>query len=177
MTLAAILPVTQSKPTVEDAPIVIGMGEMHVTEKPSAVLSCIGIGSCIAICAYDRVSKITGMVHVVLPSSNCANDNNKAKYADTAVPALVEEMTRMGALRSRISVKIAGGAQMTAAAAIKNVFKTGERNAAEVMASLKRESISLLASDVGGSNGRTVTIYAASGKVTTRTVGSVAREI
>jgi len=156
---------------------VVGMGEFVVTASPDAVLSCIGLGSCVAVCAYDSQEKIGGMVHVVLPQHNGLPGVNYAKFADTAVPLLLDEMIKKGGVRSRFIVKIAGGAQMSLAPWLRDTFKTGYRNLTQVMLALQREKITLAAADTGGSIGRTVKLYVRTGHVTVKTANGVAQEL
>ena len=161
----------------EQKQFVVGMGEIVVTASPDAVLSCIGLGSCIAVCAYDRLAKVGGMAHVVLPQYNGLPGSNYAKFADTAVPLLLEEMNKKCGVKSRLIVKIAGGAQMTVAPGLRDTFKTGERNLAQIILVLKREKIALAAADTGGNLGRTVRLYVDTGKVTVKTVHGIAQEL
>jgi chemotaxis protein CheD len=172
MSAIFVQPVTQ-----EGVSVVLGMGEFAVSSSPGNILACIGLGSCIAVCIYDRLSKIGGMVHVVLPRRDGPPDNNPGRYANIAVPHLLEQILKIGGMKNRITVKIAGGAQMTMAPGLRDTFKTGERNLAEVKAALERENVSLAAADVGGSVGRTVKMYVDTGKVTVKTVGGIAREL
>jgi chemotaxis protein CheD len=161
----------------EQERFVVGMGEIVVTASPDAVLSCIGLGSCIAVCAYDRLAKVGGMAHVVLPQYNGLPGSNYAKFADTAVPLLLEEMNKKGSVKSRLIVKIAGGAQMTVAPGLRDTFKTGERNLAQIMLVLQRKQIALAAADTGGNLGRTVRLYVDTGKVTVKTANGIAQEL
>jgi chemotaxis protein CheD len=161
----------------EQKQFVVGMGEIVVTASPDAVLSCIGLGSCIAVCAYDRLAKVGGMAHVVLPQYNGLPGSNYAKFADTAVPLLLEEMNKKGSVKSRLIVKIAGGAQMTVAPGLRDTFKTGERNLAQIMLVLQRKQIALAAADTGGNLGRTVRLYVDTGKVTVKTANGIAQEL
>ena len=156
---------------------VVGMGELVVTASPDAVLSCIGLGSCVAVCAYDRLVKVGGMAHVVLPQHNGLSGSNYAKFADTAVPLLLEEMNKKGGVKSRLIVKIAGGAQMTVAPGLRDTFKTGEKNLAQIMLVLQREKIALAVADTGGNLGRTVRLYVDTGKVTVKTANGIAQEL
>ena len=161
----------------ESESLVIGMGEYIVSSTPGNVLVCIGLGSCIAVCMHDRVTKIGGMVHVVLPKHDGKSGGNLAKFANTAVPLLVGEILKNGGLKNRLTVKIAGGAQMTVAAGLRDTFKTGERNLANIKEALENENLTLAASDVGGNLGRTVRMYLDTGKVTVKTVNGDPREI
>jgi len=157
--------------------IIVGLGEMEVTRLPSAVLSCLGIGSCIVVCIYDSLFKIGGMSHIVLPSHDGKTGDNLAKFADTGVPLLINEVLRQGGIRSRLTIKIAGGAQMSLAPGLINTFKTGERNLIGVKMAIEKAGIPLLAADVGGNKGRTVRMYINTGKVTVKTAGDEERDI
>jgi chemotaxis protein CheD len=163
--------------TREGEAVVLGMGEFTVSSSANAVLTCIGLGSCIAVCIYDRLAKVGGMVHVVLPRRDGPEDNNPGRYANIAVPHLLDLVFKNGGMKNRLTVKIAGGAQMTMAPGLRDTFKTGERNLAEVKAALEKENVSLASADVGGHMGRTVKMYIDSGKVTVKTVGGIAREL
>lgn len=158
--------------------IVIGMGELRVTRDPSAVLTCLGLGSCIGICFYDPISKAGGMAHVVLPwFSDAHGKDPSAKYADMGIQMLIESMQKLGATKSKLVVKIAGGAQMSMAAGFNGVFKIGEDNLKAVTTTLGREGVHLAASDTGGNRGRTVRFFVGSGKVTVATAGTEPREL
>jgi chemotaxis protein CheD len=167
--------VTTTASTTES--FVVGMGELKVSRISGGVLVCVGIGSCIAICAYDPLTRVGGMAHVVLPRCDGKDGKNPAKYGNLAVPLLIEEMIRQGGAKSRLVVKLAGGAQMTTASGVKNVFNTGERNLAEVMAALEREGIPVVASETGGNKGRTVRFFLETGKVIVTSVGQEPREL
>jgi chemotaxis protein CheD len=156
---------------------VVGMGEMVVTDSPDAVLSCIGLGSCVAVCAYDAREKIGGMAHIVLPQNYGIPGKSEAKYADTAVPLLLNEMAKRGCIKRRLIIKIAGGAQMTLAPGLRDTFKTGERNLEQIMSVLRKENITPAAADTGGSIGRTVKMYVRTGRVTVKTAYGSAQEI
>jgi len=157
--------------------IVIGMGEYAISSSPGAVLTCIGLGSCIAVCAYDRVARIGGMIHIVLPQHQGTNTDDHTKFADTGVPLLLNEITRKGGNKSRLAVKIAGGAQMTIAPGLRDTFKTGERNLVQILAALEKEGLGLKAAEVGGHLGRTVKLYIDTGILTVKTVNGTAKEI
>ncbi len=161
----------------EKESIVVGMGEVVVSAVPSVVLTCIGLGSCIAVCVYDKVAKIGGMVHIVLPEHHGSNPNDFSKYADTGVPLLMAKVIKSGGDKSRFVVKIAGGAQMTVSPGLKDTFRTGERNLIQIMATLEKLGMGLSAADVGGNLGRTVKLHIDTGKVMVKTVNGIEREI
>ena len=136
--------------------IKVGMADLAATKAPQNLVT-IGLGSCVGICLYDKAMKIGGLAHIMLPDSTQGRTmQNKAKYADTAIEVLLEEMTKLGAQKRRITAKIAGGAQMFNFSGNNNTMKIGERNVAAVKEELKRQGISLLAEDTGENFGRTI---------------------
>lgn len=157
--------------------IIVGMGELAVSNEPSAVLTCLGIGSCVAICAFDPVSNVGGMAHVVLPRGDNASPTTPSKYANIAVPALLSEIARLGGDRSRLVVKVIGGAHISTAPGFNGTFKIGDENVAGVLAALSKEKLSASAMDVGGEKGRTVRMYLNSGKVVVQSVGTTPKEL
>ncbi len=50
---------------------------------------------------------------MVLPTSGDRGGNRASpKYVDAGIPLLFQEMSKQGALKSRLVIKVAGGAQM-----------------------------------------------------------------
>jgi chemotaxis protein CheD len=156
---------------VNQESILVGLGELKVSRSPSVIFSCLGIGSCVAICVYDQVSRVGGMGHIVLPHFEGRAGDNFGKYADTCVPLLIDEVVKQGGFRSRLSIKIAGGAQMSLALGLQNTFKTGERNLEQVKAAVNRQGLSLSGEDTGGHKGRTVRLFLNTCKVTVKSIG------
>ena len=157
--------------------MIVGMGEMQVSADPSTVLTCLGLGSCIGLCIYDPTARVAGMVHIVLPSSSEAQSATVAKFADTAVPELVQKVVDLGAVKTRLCAKMAGGAQMSLSPGADSFFKTGARNAEATRSTLDSLRIPLTAADVGGNHGRTVKFYVESGRVSVSTGGGETIEL
>ncbi len=157
--------------------IVIGMGELAVSASPGAILTCIGLGSCIGVCAYDAVVRVGGMVHIVLPKHHSDNPAEYAKFADTGVPLMLAKVIQNGGVKDRLIVKIAGGAQMTVAPGLRDTFKTGEKNLMSILTTLEKVGVGIAAADVGGTLGRTMKMYINTGRVTVKTVNGIEREI
>ena len=155
--------------------IVLGLGEMTVSKDPSIVLVCLGLGSCVAV--SDPETRLAGMAHIVLPASNGRQDQAVSKYADTAVPALFEEMRKKGAMASRIRVKIAGGAQMSLAPGLGNMFNIGESNVEAVKAIVAAQGVPILAAETGGRRGRTARLAVATGRFVVTSVGGELLEL
>ncbi len=151
----------------------VGIGELRAGNSPSEVLVAYGLGSCVGVCLYDPQVKAGGLAHVMLPNSaEAVSQRPLGKFADCAVPMLLEEMAKLGAETRRLICKIAGGAQMlTAPGFSTNGFNVGERNVEAVKAALERHRVPLLKSDTGGNRGRTLAVHLATGKIMVRTIG------
>jgi chemotaxis protein CheD len=157
--------------------IKVGMADLKVVEFPDA-LTTLGLGSCVGICLYDASSKVTGMAHIMLPSSKAIRKNeNVAKFADTAIVELIQQMETKGAKKSRISAKIAGGAQMFSFSSANETMKIGERNAEAVRIILKEMGIPLKSDETGGNFGRTIEFFSENGKLIIKTAGKGIKEI
>lgn len=150
--------------------IKVGMADLKVANEPDFLMTA-GLGSCIGICIYDLSARVGGLAHIMLPSSSqTRNSENKAKFADTAVPVLINEMVKLGAAPSRMKAKIAGGAQMFSFPGASDILRIGERNAEAVKEALASLRIPLIASDTGGSYGRTIQLSAKTGELQIRTI-------
>lgn len=76
------------------------------------VLVTYALGSCVGICLYDSFTRVAGLSHIMLPSSALSRDKSQpARYADTAIPMLIQRMVAAGANKSRLRAKIAGRSQ------------------------------------------------------------------
>lgn len=143
---------------------------MQIVRPPDSIIT-FGLGSCVGLVLYDKVTKIAGMVHIVLPNFNKGLQNvNIAKCADTAVAALLTSMTKEGARRTSIIAKMAGGAHMFKTAS-NPLLMVGERNVAVTKQMLKKLGIMLVSEDILGSNGRTVEFFPESGDFKIKIVG------
>ena len=156
----------------------IGMGEMKVTNDPAMSLCCVGLGSCIGFCAYDPVAKIGGMAHMVLPQQASQNEGiPSAKYVNTGIPFILEEMMKKGAIQSRLVVKMAGGAQMFNIPGANTALDVGTRNIEMANHVLAKIGVRYIRSDLGGNKGRTMYLIIENGKVFVRTVGQTNIEL
>lgn len=142
----------------------VGIAEMNVVFSPSTIRTT-GLGSCVGVALYDASIKLAGLVHIMLPTSELAKGEiEPAKYADTAIPALVAQMEKAGANRSRMMAKMAGGAQMFQNKG-REILRIGPRNVEAALKALKLLRIPVLASDTGGNYGRTIEIEAETGRL------------
>ena len=148
--------------------ITVGVAQMRYSSSP-VVLRTI-LGSCVGICIYDRVKKIGGMAHILLPQ-NLKHSLNPEKYADTAIPMLVKEILKEGAKIENLSAKIAGGASMFKFGPNAMLGQIGERNIEQTKLELKKLGISILVEDLGGNLGRVIDFYLEDGRMKVKAGG------
>ena len=117
--------------------LIVGIADMKMA-RDSGMLVTYALGSCIGICLYDPLKKLGAMVHVMLPLNMETGRTNTMKYADTGIRETLRMMESKGAMRSRITAKIAGGAKMfeVSGGALGNI---GQRNIESVHMNLKAE--------------------------------------
>jgi chemotaxis protein CheD len=145
------------------------MGEFVASATPGDVLVSLGLGSCIGLALLDRRQAVCGLAHVVLPHGDAARADTPGKWANTAVPALIERIRGLGG-GQRLEAVLVGGASMFAGAT--GGLEVGQRNEAAVREELKARRIPVVAHDTGGSRGRTIRVAVDSGLVTVRAAGS-----
>lgn len=142
----------------------LSLGEWAVSDDPAKQLVCLGLGSCVAFCGYDPQKQVGGMAHMVLPDSDHGKRGGAgAKFVDLAIPLVLEEMEKLGALRSRIKIQLVGGAQMMNGPGVSEAMKIGARNVEAAHQVLKDLRLRTVDEDTGGDAGRTVQLAIASG--------------
>lgn len=157
--------------------IKVGMADLQVAKAPDSLIT-LGLGSCIGLTLYDPVTKVGGMVHYMLPdSTQLKNNTNIAKFGDTGIRELYNQMIKRGAVPRRMVAKIAGGAKMFEVSGLSNVGHVGERNAEQAKKMLKELQIPLIASDTGLNYGRTVTLDCETGEFYIKAVGKTNKTI
>ncbi|WP_127531909.1 chemotaxis protein CheD [Paenibacillus kobensis] len=156
----------------------VGMADLNIATD-GALIRTTGLGSCVGVTLYDSVAGIAGMAHVMLPSSEIAKESsfNTAKYADSAVPALIARMEEAGASVKRMVAKMAGGAQMFAFATQSDTMRIGPRNVESCKLALSLVSIPICSEDTGANYGRTIELDSRTGILMIRSVQFGIKEI
>lgn len=149
--------------------ITVGIADMKMA-KGSGVLITYALGSCIGLCFEDPVLHLGALLHVMLPMNMEAGRKNAFKYADTGIRETLRQLEAKGASRSRITVKIAGGAKMFEVNG-GNLGNIGQRNIESVHTILRMEGIRLLGEHVGGNVARTLLFDLDSGQSCIRSYG------
>jgi chemotaxis protein CheD len=147
----------------------VGMAELKVAPAPGKIVT-LGLGSCVAVCAYDVVVKIAGIAHVMLPTCPEKGEFNPAKFGNTAVPLLIEKMLKAGAIQARLWLKIVGGAQMFSFGSKEPAINIGLRNIQAVIEACAQIPIPISAQNVGGNMGRSVYMDIETGDIEVKTI-------
>ena len=151
--------------------IKVGIADLNLVLDPGTIMT-IGLGSCIGIALYDKSLKIAGLAHIMLPdSTQFKSASNPMKFADLAIPMLIEKMEKQGCKRSNLVAKIAGGASMFNFSDKSIISDIGKRNSDSVKKTLKDNGIPIIAEEIGGNKGRTMILNANDGSVTLKVVG------
>jgi chemotaxis protein CheD len=144
----------------------------YAVRRGDLVLATIGLGSCVAIALYDGESQTGGLAHILLPSQSMSREtSNPAKFPETIVPLMLEEMRALGAgPTARISAKIVGGASMFSQLVVGSGVNVGERNIAATREVLAELGVPLIAEDTGLDYGRSVYFHLADGRIEVRSL-------
>ncbi len=147
----------------------VGMAEVR-SYKGSATYTCLGLGSCIAVCLLDPVTDVSVVAHIMLPHSFPGKPNEEpGKFADTAVPEIRRQLEALGGSVADAAVAYAGGAQVFQfGSGDKNRLDIGTRNSEAVRQALTEHGFRIMATDVGGASGRSLVFESASGSVRIR---------
>jgi chemotaxis protein CheD len=155
----------------------VGISDVNTAFSPDKIYT-VGLGSCIGIVLYDKELKLGGMAHIMLPYSRLFSDVcNPLKFADLAIPMLLEDMNKLGSKKQNVIAKIAGGASMFNFADKKMNMDIGKRNIVAVKQILDSMLIPLIREDVGGNKARTMILNTETGIVAIKTVGMGVIEI
>ncbi|MBP9022166.1 MAG: chemotaxis protein CheD [Spirochaetes bacterium] len=138
----------------------VGIADLQVTKAPDILRTV--LGSCVSVCLYDPKAKVAGMAHIMLPEQK-SEDSNPRKYADSAIPILIEEMENAGAERDRIVAKLAGGSVMFKVAENSLMSEIGKNNIEKSREILSKLGFPIKGEDTGGDFGRTVDFFADNG--------------
>ncbi len=165
---------------VADAPkkqLVVGMGDMLVSNDVSAQLVTYSLGSCVGIAIYDPIAKVGGLLHAMLPDSTINPDRAVARpsmFVETGITAMFHAAYKLGAVKERMVVKFCGGGAFLDD---KKNFNIGQRNVEATLAILTRNGVNVAASETGGAISRTVRLHLANGDFTLDIPGETPRRL
>lgn len=138
---------------------------MHVPDKPTLVHTI--LGSCVAVCLFDKTKNIGGINHYMLPLWN-GQGLASPKYGNIAIEKLIQKLSGKGATAENIVAKVFGGGEVLQS--LKNHFNVGTRNISIAEEMLKKFNIPIIAQSTGGKLGRKIIFNTATGEVSQRYV-------
>ncbi len=152
--------------------------EIHIAElfvgNQEYLITTNGVGSCIVIVLYDKLMRIGGMAHTILPKRRQQDDVDVyqhdregrvfVKYVDQAIEVLLDEMEVLGATPEHIVAKLVGGAHMFTLLSGDN-HGVGWENTQIAREELLRKGIPIETEVVGGAVGRNVRFDCSTGIV------------
>jgi chemotaxis protein CheD len=155
---------------MESTLIEVQMGKMELAQAPERLITR-GLGSCLGITIYDTVKKIGAMVHPMLPDMDKSKiKSNPSRFVNSGIHLALQELEKKGCFRSRLEVKMFGGAHMFSFINTDSALNVGQKNIEMAHAIFKELNIKIQAEEVGGTFGRTIELDTESGKVLVKTV-------
>lgn len=145
---------------------------MAVSNDSTAEIVTYSLGSCLGVTIYDPLKKIGGLLHLMLPASQI--DTAKAvampyMFVDTGVPRLFHAAYNLGADRTRLIVKVAGGSQLLDD---QGIFNIGSRNTEAFKKLIAQQGLTIHAQDTGGVASRTLRLDLTNGNTTIKSPGT-----
>jgi len=146
-------------------------GDCYVTDKPEEVMMTI-LGSCIAACIRDPLINVGGMNHFLLPMTEGQVDSfTQNRYGSFAMEQLINGIIKMGGVKSRLEVKLFGGADVS-----QNSHLIGTKNVAFIRQYCKDEGLAIAAEHLGGTKARKVQYNQHTGKAMMKLVTDVEQD-
>jgi chemotaxis protein CheD len=152
--------------TINGKETMVGMGQVAAAHGPDSLWSI--LGSCVGVTIFDPKQRIGALGHVVLPAA-CGRKDMPGKFADTAIPHMLDLLQRMGVCGNSLVAKLAGGAHMFGRSMPMDI---GESNVQAIASSLAQLGINVAAKDIGGDKGRRVTLDCATGELLIEIMGN-----
>jgi len=153
--------------------LTVGIGGLETSDDRGAVIVTHGLGSCIAVVAWDPIRRAGGMLHFQLPTSALSPERalgSPGTFADTGIPLLFERLYALGCQKRNILVKAAGGGNFHGD---NGTFDIGRRNHTAMRKIFWKAQVLVAAEDVGASRSRTVRLFLDTGNVTVQSGSGV----
>lgn len=127
--------------------MIVGVGDMAVTDKTDQLIVTYALGSCLGLVIYDPVAKVGGLLHAMLPDSSIhknktGDEFNPSKFVNTGIPLLFKTAYKLGADKKRMKVKMAGCSQLMDDTGF---FNIGKRNYAAARKLLWKNNVMIAA--------------------------------
>lgn len=160
---------TQSDSVNSSDRLIVGVGELVVTNLHHVKVSTYALGSCVALVGYEPKLRIGGIIHIMLPTrrlDNSSTPSSPARFVDSGIPMFFQAMRKMGAVPKTLSLGLFGGANTHKGQV--DHFKIGQRNSELSMRMLHKFQLEVTHTDLGGFENRTIHLTLSSGEVVVR---------
>ena len=157
--------------------LVVGISDCKVSSDREAALMTYALGSCIGVALHDPRTRVSGLLHFLLPESDMDKDKaraNPSMFADTGIVSLLDSMRQQGGITSGLRAAVIGGAQVISG---HEMFQIGKRNHMAARKALWKAGVLTELEAVGGGVSRTVRIDVATGAVWVREGGAADRQL
>ena len=149
--------------------VVVGVGDMAVSNQQSTTLSTYALGSCVAVTAFDPELNVGGILHLMLPDSKVSAAralDQPAMFADTGLPLFLGQLSVFRVNSNRLRIFLAGGASVLGG---DDPFRIGERNVEMTLRLLCQLGLPVFNADLRGTINRTIHLELSTGIVTLKT--------
>lgn len=150
---------------MEQGKIFLLPGELAVEKKPIELATL--LGSCVAVCLYNKRLKFGGMNHYMLASTR-PGEVPSGKNGDYSINMLLKMMLAIDSNKSNLEATIIGGGNVTEA--LVGGVSIGANNIVIAKDILQQHGISIAKSNVGGNFGRKVYFKNWTGEITVKKI-------
>ncbi|MGD0987612.1 MAG: chemotaxis protein CheD [Candidatus Sulfotelmatobacter sp.] len=135
-------------------------GQVFVTREPITISTI--LGSCAAVCLWDRHKRAGGMNHYLLPEGP-TDGPNRLRYGNNANSELLSKVRALGCEIRNLQAKIFGG---SSAFAVDLSNSVGARNVQLAEEFLRSAGIPVVEKEVSGKHGRRLVFQITDGMTT-----------
>ena len=149
--------------------VTLHIGGVHAARQPTVLRTV--VGSCVAVCLVDPLTRVGGMNHFMLPAPGRGTEKpqNPARFGIHAMDLLIAAMQKAGAERHRLQGKVFGGGHVLALPI--NGDGIAERNIRFIDEFMVTEGIPVVSRDLGGYLPRRIHFHSDTGKVYVKRLG------
>ncbi|MCP4692749.1 MAG: hypothetical protein GY859_32205 [Desulfobacterales bacterium] len=142
--------------------VTIHIGDIYSSREPMIIHTI--LGSCVAVCLFDPVSRVGGMNHILLPGEmNGRRGSQSTRYGVNSMDLLMKKVLQMGGRQERLVAKIFGGANVLSS--LTRQYSVGLKNANFAVDFLQENRIRIVSRDLGGNDTRVIYFHTDTGVV------------
>jgi len=138
-------------------------GLLHAAIAPCVITTV--LGSCVAVCLWDRKRQAGGMNHYLLPRAPAPGERSP-RHGDTALDLLLARLEILGSPLDELDARVFGGASV-----LGRGLNLAEENVAMAYRWLYERAVPVVAEDVLGTAARRIHFDVATGRTRLRKVG------